>query len=146
MKKLGLLPVALMMVVLAAFVMADSGDKRYKLQDRWEMEDAILSRLNLTPEQTEKIRILRESYRKESTPLRNEKYERKAELRLLWMQMHPDPDKIKAKQKEIHDLIWQRLEKSTDYRLAFRDILTPEQLTKFLELGGGRYFDHRRSR
>jgi len=146
MKKLRLLPVAVITVLLASFVMAGSGDKRGKLQDRWEMEDAILSRLNLTLEQTETIRILREAYRKESTPLRTEKYERQAELRLLWMQMNPDPDKIKAKQQQIHNLIWQLLEKSRDYQLAFRDILTPEQLAKFLELGGVRHHDHRRSR
>ena len=54
------------------------------------------------------------------------------ELKLLWMQMEPDVKKIKAKEKELHELTWQMKEKATDHRLSFRKILTSEQLSKFL--------------
>ena len=52
------------------------------------------------------------------------------------MQTESDAAGIKAKEKEIHDLKWQVLEKATDFRLTFRSVLTPEQLSKFLALGG----------
>jgi Spy/CpxP family protein refolding chaperone len=99
------------------------------------MHPSILTSLDLTAEQAEKIRSLRESFHKETAPLRTQEFERRAELRLLWMQLKPDAEMIKAKQKEIHDLRWQIKEKRTDFRLAFRDTLTSEQLSKFLALG-----------
>ncbi len=104
----------------------------------WGLNPGLLSALNLTAEQTENIRSLRESFEKETAPLRTQIFERKAEMRLLWMQMNADPEKTKAKQKEIHDLKWQMQEKVTDLRLAFRGLLTPEQLSKLLALGGER--------
>lgn len=101
------------------------------------MHPAVLASLNLTPEQTDKIRALRESMIKETIPLRTQLAERRAELKLLWMQMDADADSIKAKQKEIHDLNWQIREKSIDKKMEFRSILTPEQLSRFLSMGSG---------
>ncbi|MDM8523376.1 periplasmic heavy metal sensor [Desulfococcaceae bacterium HSG8] len=101
------------------------------------MNPSVLSALNLTMEQTESIRSLPESFEKDIAPLRTQKFERKAELRLLWMQTNADSEKIKAKQKEIHDLKWQIQEKTTDFRISFRGILTPEQLSKVFVIGGG---------
>jgi Spy/CpxP family protein refolding chaperone len=96
----------------------------------------IVSALELTPEQTQKIRSLRVDHQKDVMPLRTQKFEKRAELRLLWMQMTPDVEKIKAKQKEMHDIEWQIREKSIDFRLAMRNVLTEEQLSKFLAMGG----------
>ena len=146
MKKLSILATLVLLFASATLVMADPGSKGGKMEHRWMMEDSILSSLNLTAEQIEKIRVLRESFQNDTTPLRTQKYERKAELRLLWMQMNLDPEKIKAKQKELHNLRWQLKEKTTDYRLAFRDILTPEQLSKFLAFGGARDHHYPRGR
>jgi len=108
------------------------------------MDGTILSKLNLTAEQTERIRTLRESFQKDITPLRTRIFEKKAEMRLLWMQTEPDAARIKAKEKEIHDLKWQVLKKTTDFRLTFRSVLTPEQLSKFLALGGDLKHHHGR--
>jgi len=102
----------------------------------WATANNILSKLNLTAEQTEKIRVLRESFQKNIIPLRTQIFEKKAEMRLLWMQTETDAKTIRAKQKQIHDLKWQVLGKTTDFRLAVRSVLTPEQLSKFLALGG----------
>ncbi len=112
----------------------------------WAMDGPALSSLDLTAEQMEKVRSLRESGHEEMAPIWAQKFEKKSELKLLWMQMTPDPEKIKARQKEIHDLKWQIQEKIIGYRLAFRDILTPEQLTKFLAMGGGLGPRHKRGR
>ena len=103
-----------------------------------ERDVLLLGSLNLTAEQIEKIRILRESYRKEDEPLRNRLFGMRMALKLLWMQLKPDSGKIRSLQKEIHNLKWQLQEKRTDYRLAFRDILTPEQLSRYIVLKDGR--------
>ncbi len=99
-----------------------------------EEGDFLFVRLNLTAEQKEKLRVLKESYLKDKEPIRNQLYSKRMELRLLWLQTKPDPERIKAKQKEIHDLKWEQQIKRTDYHLAFRDILTPEQLAKYIAL------------
>jgi len=83
--------------------------------------------LNLTAEQSAKIQSLRETHLKEVTPLRTQLFSKKAELKLLWVQIDPDKNKIMSKQKEISDLQYRIKEKSTNYRLEIHKVLTPEQ-------------------
>jgi Spy/CpxP family protein refolding chaperone len=135
MKKFSLLAALVTILASATFVVAGPHGGEWG-NSGWAMDNTILSKLNLTAEQTEKIRALRESFQKDITPLRTRIFEKKAEMRLLWMQTESDAAGIKAKEKEIHDLMWQVLEKATDFRLALRSVLTPEQLSKFLALGG----------
>jgi Spy/CpxP family protein refolding chaperone len=121
---------ALVLLVCSAnYVFAESGTKGGRDRD-----GSILDSLKLTPDQIEKVRKLRESYLKDKEPLRNQLFSKRMELKLLWMQTTSDPAKIKSKQKEIHDLKWKLKLKRTDYRLAFRAILTPEQLSKYIIL------------
>ena len=144
MKGILLLTVLALLVVLAGFVMAEPpAHGRRDFKHIWKNEDSILSNLNLTPEQLEKIHELRDSFKKELVPLRTQKYEKKAELRLLWSEPQPSREKIKAKQKELHDLIWRLINLVTDYRFTIQDILTLEQWSKFLDMGGFRFFGHR---
>lgn len=139
MKKIIVLAVVLLFAFPATLVMAGKGGKEPPRGPHGHgSRAAVLSSLNLTAEQSEKIMALRESIMKEIMPLRSQMFNRRAEIRLLWMQLSPDPAKIKAKQKEVRDLMRQIQEKFTDYRLAFRKILTPEQTTKYLALGGMR--------
>lgn len=98
----------------------------------WTMDHMMISNLDLSAEQLEKVHTLTESFYKDMAPLRNQKFQLQTELRLLWMQEKPDTDKIRAKQKELHDLKWRIVEQVTDYRFSFRDILSPEQLSRFL--------------
>ena len=107
----------------------------------WLTDHIMISNLDLTSEQTEKTRSLTESFHKDMAPLRDQKFQCKTELKLLWMQTEPDVEKIRAKQREFHDMKWQAMEKITDYRLSFRKILTPEQLSKYLEQGSDSFFD-----
>ena len=90
--------------------------------------------LDLTPEQSQKMKDLRESFSKVSIPLRNEIRSKRFELQALWMQTNPDQDKILAKQKEIIALRSDLLEKATKNRLEMRKILTPEQQAKWTYL------------
>jgi Spy/CpxP family protein refolding chaperone len=97
---------------------------------------ALWSALNLTPEQVQKVRALRESFFKETIPLRNDLMSKKLELRSLWLQTNPDEEKILAKQKEINDLRAQLQEKGTKNRLEMRKVLTPEQQAQLANLRG----------
>jgi Spy/CpxP family protein refolding chaperone len=136
MKKCSLLAALVTILASATFVVAGFCGGGERGNPGWAMDGTILSKLNLTAEQTEKIRALRESFQKDITPFRTRIFEKKAEMRLLWMQTEPDAARIKTKQREIHDLKWQVLEKATNFRLALRSVLTPEQLSKFLAMGG----------
>ena len=93
--------------------------------------------LNLTAEQTQKMQAMRESFFKETLPLRNEMQIKKLELSTLWAQTNPDQEKILAKQKEINALRAQMQEKGTKNRLEMRKILTPEQQAKVTAFGPG---------
>ena len=88
-------------------------------------------------------RLTRNQLNLEVTPIRAQLLSKKAELRLLWIQTKLDPDKIRAIQRETRDLKGQMQEKRTDLRLAFRNILTPEQTSKLLAQGIGRGKGHR---
>jgi Spy/CpxP family protein refolding chaperone len=146
MKKCSLLAALVIILASATFVIAGPCGGGEWGNPGWAMDGTILSKLNLTAEQTEKIRALRESFQKDITPLRTRIFEKKAEMRLLWMQTELDAARIKAKEKEIHDLMGQVLEKATDFRLTFRSVLTPEQLSKFLAMGGDWGRHHGRDR
>jgi Spy/CpxP family protein refolding chaperone len=141
MKRIGFLAVLVLVIGSAAFVMAEAGKKEGSMKRLWGMDDSLLSTLSFTTEQLEKVRILDASYQKDIAPLRSQFFEKKTELRLLWREVKLDPIKIKALEREIHELMGRLREKSTDYRLTFRDILTPEQAAKFVALVGA--MDHR---
>lgn len=89
-----------------------------------------LSKLNLTAEQTEKIRDLRQTKLKETKPLMDKMFAKRGDLKLLWLEKNPNQDKIMAAQKELRTLRDQMQDKMTVYRLAVMKILTPEQQSK----------------
>ena len=138
MKKLSLLTALVIVIALATLVTADPGRDHKMGNPEWSMDKNMLSKLDLTAEQTESIRALRASFQEDIAPLRTQIFEKKAEVRLMWMQTKTDADAIRAKQKQIHDLKWQVNEKTTDFQLAVRKVLTPEQLSRFLAFGGER--------
>jgi Spy/CpxP family protein refolding chaperone len=91
--------------------------------------------LNLTPEQQTKFKDLRDNFRKETVFLRNDIKIKKLELKTLWTVPKPERDKIIAKQKELMDLVAQLQTKAVDFRLEFRNNLTPEQAAQAGLLG-----------
>ncbi|MCK7515731.1 MAG: Spy/CpxP family protein refolding chaperone [Desulfobacterales bacterium] len=92
---------------------------------------------NLTPEQSQKLQELRQSYFNDIGPLQNQMFSKRAEMRMLWSQANPDAGKIAAKQQEIQALETQLREKATQHQLAVRKILTPEQLAQMPGMGYG---------
>ena len=75
-------------------------------------------------------------------PLKLQKHQVKAELDIFWLQMTPDTKKIKSAQKKMHDIKFQILEKDTEYKIAMREVLTKDQLSRFLALGCERCQGH----
>ena len=102
-------------------------------------EDAMqrLSCLDLTPQQNQQIRQMQMELEQAVNPLRIQMFERRAELRLLWMQLDPDEKAIKAKQREVYELHWSIRERETDFWLRVRRVLTPNQRAQFLLQAGG---------
>ena len=142
MKKISVIAAFLIVVASATLVMAGPRGKVNGGGGGGNSGPSALASLNLTAEQSEKIRALRESVLKEVTPIRAQLLSKRTEIRLLWMQTKLDPDKIRAIQREDRDLRGQMEEKRTDFRLAFRNILTPEQTSKLLAQGIGSRMGH----
>ncbi|HOG07771.1 MAG: Spy/CpxP family protein refolding chaperone [Syntrophales bacterium] len=100
-------------------------------------EDRAFSQLNLTAEQTAKIKALREVHLKDVTPLREKVFSKRNELRILWLKDNPDEAKILAVQKEMRALRDQLADKRTSHRLAAFKVLTPEQQQKMQAFRSG---------
>lgn len=132
MRKASIIVALILLVASANIAMAGHRGKGGGMGPGAGMNAPALSSLNLTTEQEEKIRALGEAHQKELAPLRIELFKKRTELKLLWMQTDLDANKIKAKQREIHELRGQLQEKLTDSRLDFYNILTPEQRTQFI--------------
>jgi len=138
MRKFSVMVALVLLVASATWVMAGPRGRANWGDDTWCPGVSQLSALNLSAEQSEKIRGLRESFVKETTPIRTQLFTKKTEMRLLWIQTSLDAGKIRATQKEILSLMGQMQEKTTDFRLAFRNLLTPEQTSQFLAQDVGR--------
>ena len=108
---------------------------------------SALAQIDLSTQQTEQIRKLRLGLEKSIVPLKIQEHQIRAELDIFWLQLNPDTKKITSAQKKIHDIKFQILEKETAFKIAMRQVLTQDQLSKFLSLDGGRRhcpdrFDH----
>ena len=100
--------------------------------------------LNLTAEQTAKIKEIRDAQWKEMKPLQEQTFTKRDEIRKLWLEPNPDQAKITAAQKEMRSLRDQMEDKITAFRLAAAKVLTPEQKEKIGSFGQGRGPGHRR--
>jgi len=133
MKKLSI--IAALLLVLAVATASMAGPRHRFFDQNNHLDPAVLKALNLTSEQTTKIEALHEAAKKEITPLKAQFATKRAEMKLLWAQPTLDADKIKATQKELQALKTQVRDIQTDMRIAFRNLLTPEQTSTLLATG-----------
>lgn len=77
---------------------------------------------NLTPEQSAKISDLKQKFYNDTSGLRQQMLQKKAELAALWQAGTPDQGKIAAKQKELNALRDQMQQKSLEFQLQVRKI------------------------
>lgn len=112
---------------------AKSDDKNWEARfeaRRKEVED----KLNLTPEQRDKLHALKDRQRKESLELRHSLRQERETLRQELQKETLDQAKVKAIHGKIKDLQSQMADHRLDGILAVREILTREQFQKFLDL------------
>jgi Spy/CpxP family protein refolding chaperone len=134
MKKTLLIGALVLVLASATFAAAGPYGKRSGFQGA--CGPYALNNLDLTTEQAQELLALRQSNFSQMQEIRNKLFQKRAELRLAWMQIEPDADRIKSLQKEVNDLMAQRQENMVDHRLAVRNILTPEQLSQHLAQSG----------
>jgi zinc resistance-associated protein len=92
---------------------------------------------SLTPEQTSRIQTIQQANFQEISPLREQLFAKRTELRNLWLTQNPDQAKITALQKDMLNIRAQLQEKSNTARLEIREVLTPEQQAQIAAYGPG---------
>ena len=81
---------------------------------------------NLSPEQREKLEAQEQKFYQDTAELRRELRQKRLELQGIWIDPKADPEKIKAKQREVFELQHRIQEKALEHQLTIRELL-PEQ-------------------
>jgi Spy/CpxP family protein refolding chaperone len=93
--------------------------------------------LNLTADQNQKIQALRVAHLKDVQPLQTALFEKRNELRNLWLEPSPNEEKIVKVNRDIQTIRTQLNDKATKYRLQMLNVLTPEQRAQVQSRGPG---------
>lgn len=80
---------------------------------------------NLTPEQSAQILTLQQAHLERITPLQQELFAKKMELRNLWTNPNPDQAKINGLQQEIFKLIDELQQQSIKLRADILKVINP---------------------
>ena len=80
---------------------------------------------NVTPEKAAQLQTLRESFLQDISPLQNELFAKRTEMRTLWTSANPDEAQIAALQKDMLALQGQLQEKRLQFNLEARKLLNP---------------------
>jgi Spy/CpxP family protein refolding chaperone len=91
------------------------------------MED-WLRRVNLTEEQSARIKELQEGFFKDTLAWRNDLVGKRFELRDMFRNSQVEQNQILAKQREISELESKIQERALLHQLEVRKVLTPEQI------------------
>ncbi|MFZ3045542.1 MAG: hypothetical protein WA151_06475 [Desulfatirhabdiaceae bacterium] len=91
------------------------------------MDTETIQKLELTPDQIRQLQSLKEAYVNDIGPLQNQYYSKKAEFRLFWKTSIPNRQECMDRQKVILMLYQQISQKTIQYQLDCRSLLTPEQ-------------------
>jgi periplasmic protein CpxP/Spy len=94
---------------------------------RQGMEDRMARELNLTPEQVSRSQAIRQQYQAQITPLEQQLRQAREEMKTLLASATATDSQIRGKHQQIQQLHQQIETLRFDGRLAFRQILTPEQ-------------------
>ena len=93
---------------------------------------------DMTPEQLEKLDVLRAAHLKEMSPLRTDLQLKEIELEALWRADEPDAKKIIAKVKEIGGVREKMEIARINHQFDMRKLMTPEQRKAMKKMGMGR--------
>jgi Spy/CpxP family protein refolding chaperone len=93
---------------------------------------------DLPPEKKAKLEKARQDYWKDTIPLRQELGAKRAELKLLDLNLKIEADRIDRLRKDIQWLQEKIREKNFNYRCQCQDLLPPEQRNSISTFGPGR--------
>lgn len=103
---------------------------RYKVVTPPFWGQNLIKLLNLTDEQIEKVKELREKYYNKSKELQSKLQDAMFSLRQLQLQRQPDKSQIESKKDEINSIKKEIRNVLNEYWKEFKSILTKEQLSK----------------
>ena len=99
----------------------------------------VLSKLELTAEQRERLGKLQDTFQKDSFKLRLKLEEKQLELRRLLLKDSPEEEEIEALVDEM-GTVWAEIQKkSISFKMSLEDIFTEEQLLKLRRIEGTRF-------
>lgn len=105
------------------------------MRDKWEKKvTAIHEKLGLTAEQKEQLQAHKEKHRAEAKSLREEVRAKREEIRQELQKADFDQGKVQQLHSELKALKNQKEDHRLNGILEVRQILTPEQFSKFMEL------------
>ncbi len=100
----------------------------------------MMTSLNLSNEQKEKMWQLREKFRNDTQSLRHDLFTKRLEMKTLFTNPATDEATLLAKQKELSALRERMLDKAAQFRIEQRSVLTADQIKKLAEMPRGRGF------
>jgi zinc resistance-associated protein len=121
---LPMLMVALL-VISVGTAMAGPGGRGMGMGPGYGLGPYAYGSANLTPEKAAQLQSLYVSFQKDISPLQNELFAKRMEMRTLWTSANPDAAQIAALQKDILALQGQIQEKRLQFNLEARKLLNP---------------------
>jgi len=118
----------------------DKREIKVMLRKESKVEAAgVLSKLELTAEQREKVGKLQVVFQKDSLKLRLQLAEKQLELRRLLLEDPPVQEEIEALVDEMGTVRAEIQKKSISFKMNLEDILTEEQLVKLRRMESKRF-------
>ncbi len=109
-----------------------------------QFRERAADKLNLTDDQKKQMEKLRLDLQKKNIPLQSQIRLARLDIREQMMADKPDRAKIEKLMRQVSDLQLQVKVNGLDHMLAVRNLLTPEQLKNWHEMGpGGRQMQRR---
>lgn len=93
----------------------------------------LMEQLNLTPDQKQKLQAIQSQYKDEISQRKQAVRQASRELKSL-MTGNAPADEVRSKHRQLQDLRQQLEEVSFESTLAMREVMTPEQRSKFAQL------------
>jgi Spy/CpxP family protein refolding chaperone len=82
---------------------------------------------NLTPEQSSQILKLQQAHQEKITPIQQQLFTKKMELRTLMFSQNPDQAKVAVLQKEVFALVDEIQQESSNLRMDMLSVITPQE-------------------
>jgi len=145
MKKISLVLVALLFVSFTTAVLAAPPGPGKPGPQGFQKHQGFhaFSRLNLTEDQKEKMKALRQKFWADTHDLRYDIKMKRVEVEKIFTDPKADDATILEKEKELNSLKHQLMDKKAEMKVEWRKILTPEQIQKLDRMHWHHFCHHR---